>query len=191
MAPLVAQDPTHTDNIEYDSSSVFSSSNASLMATTSTSECHDDKDITTLVPPPKKTVKFSTYSELYYIPNLEDYDQRDLANAYLSQRDWERITNENQYTLLAMNQGVYPDSDEEYFRGLEGGIQWFSLQRKCLVRATVSAVLRAQKEGGRVLDALWVERYYSGITAPSVLNAIRVGVWDAQVARKILDEDLR
>jgi hypothetical protein len=192
MAPLLVQDTTHNDIMEHESSTVFSSSISSLMSTTTTSEQHNDaKDTTITVPKKKKAVQFSADSEVYDIPRLEDHDQGDLENAYLSERDHERITNENQYTLLAMNRGVYPDSEEEYFRGLEGGMQWFSLQRRRLVRATVSAILRAQKEQGRVLDASWVEHYYREMTAPSALNAIRVGAWDAQVARQILGNNLR
>lgn len=192
MAPLqVEQDHFHDDAIDYSTSSAFSSSNSSLMSATNIPTIDDSKDKQVVTTKQKKTVRFSTYSELYYIPNLEDYDRRDLAKAYLSQKDRERIAIENQYTLSAMNQGIYPDSDDEYFRGLEGGIHWFSIYRKDLVRATVLAVLREQKARGSVLDASWVQHYYSALTAPSVLNALRVGIWDAHVTRTIFEEETR
>jgi hypothetical protein len=195
MAPLVpAQDDQihNSDIIDCnDSNSVFSSSNSSLLSTTTNVALDDSKEKLAVNTKQKKSVRFTTYSELYYIPSLDEYDRSDLAKVYLSQKDKDRISNENHHTLLAMNHGVYPDSDFEYFRGLEGGMRWFSVQRKNLVRATVSAVLQEQMAHGRDLDASWVQHYYSGISASSVLSAIRVGIWDAQVARTIFEEEVR
>lgn len=193
MPPLIASGPldfSQNDNVVYDSSSVVSISTSSLISTTGTMEL-DDSKYPPSAPTKTKSVRFSTYSELYYVPNRDDYDQQEMSAVHMSESDQERIMNENHYTLWKMKQGIYPDSQIEYFRGLEAGIETFHLQRKHFVRDSVSAVLRQQKERGRVLEPSWVEHYYTKITAPSVFNAIRIGLWDAQVARNLIKAEMR
>jgi hypothetical protein len=126
----------------------------------------------------KKSLRFAEYSQLYFVPSLEEFRQDELDAIYMTDEDYDRISRENQQTLALMNKGIYPDDEQLYFRGLEIGMIQFYLEKRHMVSVAVSAVLTRQEEK-KVIEPAWVEQYYTRITSQSMMNAYRIGLWDA------------
>jgi hypothetical protein len=135
------------------------------------------------LPPPtktKKNVRFSEFSELYVTPRLE-YAEVDMS---LNEEEYDTIHRDNALTLSYMENGIYPDDLDMYFRGLEGGMVQFYQEKKRINAIAVSAILKQQEEKGEI-DPTWISNYYSQITSYSAANAHRIGLWDAQAAAQI------
>mmetsp|Transcript_11786 Transcript_11786/g.21781 ORF Transcript_11786/g.21781 Transcript_11786/m.21781 type:complete len:199 (+) Transcript_11786:320-916(+) len=128
----------------------------------------------------KKSVRISEFSELYVVPRFE----YDLEESFYTDEDYDRIQRENEKTLYYMQQGIYHDDSELCFRGLEGSMIQYHLEKRHLVATTVFVVLERQKEK-KTIDPAWVEQYYSRITSYSAMNAHRIALWDAKVAQEL------
>lgn len=148
-----------------------------------------------------KKVQFTQLSEQYCIPNSNDLTPEERRNSYLLYRDYLRIRDDNDYTLVAMNRGQFPDSSLETFRGLESSMTGHCQGRKRHIAATISSVLRVQqkfcrghfnKKTGihtppymRSLDPSWVGSIISKQTALSSQYAWRAAQGDARAAAAI------
>jgi hypothetical protein len=129
---------------------------------------------------PKKFVRFSEYSVMYSIPNLDSFMQQELEDCFMTDEDYDRIHRENSITLSYMENGIYPDDDNLYFRGLESGMQHIYTEKKRLSQAAVKEVLRRQADKKDLTDEAWVNHYYGAFTYQSIVNAFRIGAYDAQ-----------
>ena len=125
----------------------------------------------------RRTVRFSEFSELYVVPRLE-YVEVDMS---LNEEEYEAIHRDNALTLSYMENGVYPDDMDMYFRGLEGGMIQFYHEKKRINAIAVSTILKQQEVKGEI-DSTFIKNYYSPITSYSATNAHRIGQWDAQAA---------
>ena len=129
---------------------------------------------------PKKSVRFSDFSVMYSIPSLESFSQQEVQDSFLTDEDYDRIHRENSITLSYMENGIYPDDENLYFRGLEPGMQHIYMEKKRLAKAAVQEVLRRQSEKKDLADDAWVNHYYGTFTYQSIVNAFRIGAYDAQ-----------
>ena len=127
----------------------------------------------------EKKVRFSNYSEMYYIPHLEDMTQEELDATYMNDVDFQRIKQENSDTLHIMKQRKYPGNPTMYFRGLEVLLPRRRMMRKMRIASVVSTVLQIQSYAGLYHPA-WVQSYICALTAPSSVEARAMGVWDAE-----------
>lgn len=132
----------------------------------------------------KKSVRFSEVTKNYLIPNLDSYEQWELDSAFLTDEDYERLSRENEITLTYMNRGIYPDDEQLCFRGLEGGMMYIYFQKKKLIDEAVSAVLQRQAENNNLLEPAWLNSYHARFTYQSMINAFRIGTWDAQLQER-------
>jgi hypothetical protein len=169
---------------------------------TSNTSCYDvvDEKMATVTTTPtaatrkttksrRKYVSFSQYSQQYIIPNLEDLTYQERLNSYLSMEDYARIKNDNACTLHAMNHGMFPDNDQETFRGLENGMNDYYFERKHMIAQTVSTLL-AEQDKYFLLDPIWIENVYTKLSSRSLIYAIRAGDFDArEVGKEAFDND--
>lgn len=133
---------------------------------------------------PKKSVRFSETSLMYTIPNLDSFTHKELEDSFMTDEDYDRIHRENSITLSYMESGIYPDDDNLYFRGLEPGMQHIYQEKKRLSQAAVAEVMRRQAEKKDLGDEAWVHHYYSNFTYNSIVNAFRIGAYDAQAIKR-------
>jgi hypothetical protein len=172
MAPLQKLDaPSIT---EYD----MASSMATLASVKTNTDAFPSK------PLHKKSVRFAEVTKNYLIPNLDSYEQWELDSAFLTDEDYERLSRENEITLTYMNRGIYPEDEQLFFRGLEGGMMYTYFQKKKLVDEAVSAILQRQAENNNLLEPAWLNSYHARFTYPSMVNAFRIGTWDAQLQER-------
>ena len=188
MAPL-----SKDDDIECacnNTSNIMVDDDDSTRDNTTTSSCYDvvkDEKMmmmtttTTTAKSRSKSVTFSQYSQQYIIPNLEDLTYEERRDSYLTGEDYMRIKNDNAYTLHAMNHGMFPDNDQETFRGLENGMNDYYFERKHLIKQTVSALL-GEQEKYFLLDPIWIENVYTKLSSRSLIYAVRAGNFDAREA---------
>jgi hypothetical protein len=88
-----------------------------------------------------------------------------------------------------MNHGMFPDNDQETFRGLENGMNGYYFERKHMIAQTVSALL-VEQEKYFLLDPIWIENVYTKLSSRSLIHAIRAGNFDArEVAKETEDTD--
>lgn len=118
---------------------------------------------------------------MYVVANHQEYSPDERRQTYYSGDDYERFKDDTFNTLKLMDQGLYPDTDELTFRGLESRMAAFSLEKRRLVRTAINALLR-QQNIEKKLDDTWIERFYTRLTHQGVVNAHRVGMYDAHVA---------
>jgi hypothetical protein len=130
----------------------------------------------------EKAVSFSDFSELYYIPDLDDMTEEEYQASYLTESDYRRMERESAQTLRIMRRGKYPGTTESYFRGLEISLPQSRLERKRRIDFLVSTILQEQKVQ-RVLHPQWIQNFYSRLTAPSMEVAYAMGKWDAAAAQ--------
>ncbi|KAG7367617.1 hypothetical protein IV203_030288 [Nitzschia inconspicua] len=138
--------------------------------------------------PPKKSVQFSVMSEQVLIPNRDDWTEQERYDAFFTIDDYRRIKQDNQYTLSAMNRGIFPDDTQETFRGLENGMDDYYNERKHTIATTVSSIIRMQRKQWE-LDPRWMEHVYSRYTERSLMFALRAGNFDAHTAAAIQQEE--
>jgi hypothetical protein len=129
----------------------------------------------------QKTVHFSPFSQQILIPNLDNWTPQEIRDSFLSGDEFARIKQDSRYTISAMNQGIFPDNEQETFRGLESGMDDYYVERKHMISTTVLSILRVQQKFHWV-DPHWVEEVYCPYTARSMVFAVRAGEFDAQVA---------
>jgi hypothetical protein len=130
----------------------------------------------------EKAVSFSDFSELYYIPDLDDMTEEEYEATYMTESDYRRMERESKQTLSIMRRGKYPGTTDKYFRGLEISLPQSRLERKRRIDFLVSIILREQ-EGKRHLHPQWIQDFYSRLTAPSMEVAHAMGKWDAEAAQ--------
>ncbi|KAG7353261.1 hypothetical protein IV203_009310 [Nitzschia inconspicua] len=134
----------------------------------------------------KKTVQFSQFSLMYSIPNLDSYTEEVINDSFLTDEDYDRIQMENEITLAYMHRGIYPDDDQLYFRGLENGMANIYAEKKRLAAEAVAAVLMRQAEKRDVsADPAWANAYANRFSYQSMVNAFRIGAWDAQASQQV------
>lgn len=131
----------------------------------------------------KKSVSFSVMSDLYLIPHAKDMKRKDKEAYWMSKKDFQRIGQENFYTVDAMAGGNFPISDKEYFRGLENLMPEARSKRKQRINFVVNAILKEQRTN-RVLNDQWVEKFNKIYTSKSAEAAYNKGVWDATEATR-------
>jgi hypothetical protein len=123
---------------------------------------------------------------MYTIPNLESFTQQELEDCFMTDEDYNRIQRENEITLAYMHRGIYPDDDQLFFRGLENGMANIYVEKKRLAAEAVSAVLRRQAEKKDLMaDAAWTRAYVGRFSYHSMVNAFRIGAWDAQASQQV------
>lgn len=152
----------------------------------SSTEANMDVEPPSKVIRPKKSVQFAQFSLMYTIPNLESFTQEGLDDCFMTDEDYERVQMENEITLAYMHRGIYPDDDQLYFRGLENGMANIYLEKKRLAAEAVSAVLMRQAEKRDIMaDPAWTNAYAGRFSYQSMVNAFRIGAWDAQAAQQV------
>ena len=137
-------------------------------------------------------MKFAPCCEFFSIPSRYEYSNEELYDMHLSRQDRLRIQEDRHYTLQAMEQGVYPDDDLEYFRGLEYGLDIFNRDKQRRIRTARSAILDTQAHltaAGESIDPLYIELYYRKITYASTLTAHRAGCYDASQSSRNSNSD--
>jgi hypothetical protein len=135
---------------------------------------------------PTKSVQFAQYSVMYTIPNLESFTQQELVDSFMTHEDYNRIHRDNEITLAYMHRGIYPDDDQLFFRGLENGMANIYVEKKRLAAEAVATVLRRQAEKKDLMsDAIWTNAYVARYSYQSMVNAFRIGAWDAQAAQQV------
>jgi hypothetical protein len=133
---------------------------------------------------PKKTVRFSPYSELYQTISIKDYTQKELENTFSTIYDIERIRFDIHRTLRKMRLGQLPNNEDMYFRGLETEYGQRKFERKESIELAVFAVKQTQceSENGQISDT-WVNEVYRHITARSRIAAQKAASWDSVEAK--------
>merc|ERR1712151_913577 len=127
-----------------------------------------------------KNVRFSEFSTLKYIPSNESYSEQEREAMYLTTEDKERIREEINDTLTKIQYGDLPDTELEYFRGLEWkGISYLYNQKKAIREITLSLILSEQEQMNEICPD-WIENVYSTMTKDSVAKARKMARWDAQ-----------
>ena len=127
----------------------------------------------------RKSVQWAEYDDQVEIPN--DLTEQEKRTCWLFVEDYERIHKDNAHTVRAMNGGVFPDSEDETFRGLENHMNNYMAERRYNIDTAVHSILREQ-ERLLLLDPIWVDHVYSRFTARSMIPASRAGQFDARVA---------
>lgn len=128
----------------------------------------------------RKRVTFSEYSSGRMIPNIDSYSQEEIEAMYLTNKDMERIQEENMRTIEEIRKGNLPDSETDYFRGLEGRANaHFIKQKRALREITVSLILSEQEVCSEICPD-WIEHVYSKITEDSVAMANTMAAVDAE-----------
>lgn len=145
---------------------------------------NDNYDTTLSTELGRKSVCFSDFSELYYVPHLHDMSQEEFHATYMTNTDYQRIRRDNEETLEIMKNGNYPGTTEKYFRGLEPSLK--RKERKQLIDQVVSTFLRGQE----IFDSDWLRNYYSKLTAPAVAVASAMGAWDAEAMQAEIQAEL-
>jgi hypothetical protein len=142
----------------------------------------------TIKRPHRKAVSFSDFSELHYVPPVDELTNEEYQATYMTEIDYERIQRESADTLKIMRKGKYPGTTKLYFRGLEIALPQARLERKQRIEHVTSMILREQLLE-RALHPQWIHNFYSRLTAPAVQAAHAMGLWDAQAVRaEELDE---
>ena len=139
--------------------------------------------------PPKKSVSFSDFSEMFYIPHAKDLSPEEFEATYMTEQDFERIKQENDDTLRIMRRGKYPGTTKRYFRGLEVLLPKRRTERREQIDSVVAMILKGQSEGRGSLHKRWIH-YYCSLTAPAVAVAHTMGAWDAEALQAELQADL-
>ena len=128
----------------------------------------------------RKRVSFSEYSMGRMIPNIESYSREELEAMYLTDEDMERINEENIRTIQEIQKGNLPDTETDYFRGLEGRANaHLCKQKRALREITVSLILSEQEVCNEICPD-WIEHVYSKITEDSVAMANTMAAVDAE-----------
>ena len=127
----------------------------------------------------RKSVQWAKFADQVEIPN--DLTEQEKRRSWFQDEDYQRIAQENSKTVQAMNGGVFPDSQDETFRGLENHMDSYMAERHYLIDTAVHSVLREQ-ERLLLLDPIWVDHVYSRFTAQAMVPAARAGQFDARVA---------
>jgi hypothetical protein len=123
---------------------------------------------------------------MFTIPNLDSFSQQELNDSFMTDEDYTRIQRENEITLAYMHRGIYPDDDQLFFRGLENGMANIYVEKKRLAAEAVTAVLRRQAEKKNLMeDEGWTNAYIGRYSYHSMVNAFRIGAWDAQAALQV------
>eukprot|EP00536_Pseudo-nitzschia_multiseries_P010403 jgi/Psemu1/307273/fgenesh1_kg.318_\ len=132
----------------------------------------------------RKSVRFSEYAKISFIPGLDYYSKEEIESMYLTEEDAVKIRCDVVQTIRKLSDGDMPDSESDYFRGLEWrGVSCLHYRRKVLKHIALHAILHKQYESdGTEICPDWIENVYSKITEESMDKAIRVAQWDAQCA---------
>ena len=153
----------------------------------------------------QKTVRFVPKCKFIHIPKLSEMPHEEFEAVYFTRDDYERIRNENKQTgqkMTSEDGSVHlPDSDEEYFRGLEFGLPKYALQRKRARTATLKMVSYVQHQRTRnsskshsAMDEnsnedpdSWtkLQRSYEKHTKKAQMIAIRSASFDANAAANV------
>lgn len=132
----------------------------------------------------RKRVRFSDYSKLNLIPNLNYYTEQEKQAMYLTKEDKERIKEENSQTVEEIRNGKLPDTRLHYFRGLEWlGIDEIHNQRQFVTQITLSLILNEQERTGGICPD-WIKNVYRRMTEDSRVNAFKMAHFDAQSTTK-------
>ncbi|KAL3942453.1 MAG: hypothetical protein SGARI_000262 [Bacillariaceae sp.] len=127
------------------------------------------------------SVTFATHAEELTIENTDDISEDEKLQCWFTSSDYQRIRDENNRTSQMMNQGLFPDSPQETFRGLENHMDDYIIERRHTIHACVDAILNEQHLR-YILDPIWVDHTYSKYTYKSQVLATRAGNFDANVA---------
>jgi len=128
----------------------------------------------------RKRVSFSEYSMLRLIPNIECYSEEEREAMYLTEKDMERIQNENLRTIEEIRKGNLPNTSSDYFRGLEcRGNDHLLKQKRAMREITLSLIISEQQECDEICPD-WIEHVYSTITEDSVVRANQMASLDAE-----------
>ena len=153
----------------------------------------------------QKSVRFVPKCKFIYIPKLSEMPDEEFEAVYFTRDDYQRIRNENKRTGQKMTSEdgsvQLPDSDEEYFRGLEFGLPKYSLQRRRVRSATLKMVSYTQHQRTRNTSEsqssmdensnadpdYWakLQRSYEKHTKKAQMIAIRSASFDANAAANV------
>lgn len=99
---------------------------------------------------------------------------------FLTGKDNGRIMEEIRRTIEKMQTGSMPDTESEYFRGLESiCISDLSNRKRAMRDITISLIISEQEQGEEICTD-WIENVYCKITEDSVTQAYEIALWDAQ-----------
>jgi len=184
MVPLQRQEPC-----------IFYSSSSSLSASDSQRSYFQIQDEAKLVDNKRRTksstrckirkqVNFSEYAVVSLIPNIDYYTKEEREAIYLTPEDYVRIRNENRITIERIQKGELPDTESEYFRGLEWrGISRLYNKNRSMRQITTSLIISEQEQGDEICPD-WIENVYCSITEDSAAQAIEFAYRDSQIVLK-------
>ena len=130
-------------------------------------------------PTRRRQVSFSDFSEMYYIPHVDEMTKEEFDATYMSEEEFIAIRQENDATLRVMKRGQYPATRSMYFRGLEPLMPERRVHRKLRIHAVVSTVLDIQEHEGNVNPEV-NQNHFTALTTPCVAHAMGMGIYDAQ-----------
>ena len=138
-------------------------------------------------PRPKKHVSFATYSELYYVPHVNDMTDQEYEDTYMTDDDYCRIRNDMKQAIVMMErlQATSPQckSDIEQdcynFRGLENATPYGKFSKRQRIAFFREAVFQEQEMHGQ-LSPEWVAEYLATMAIPYAHAAHIMGVYDYQ-----------
>mmetsp|Transcript_1 Transcript_1/g.1 ORF Transcript_1/g.1 Transcript_1/m.1 type:complete len:178 (-) Transcript_1:234-767(-) len=160
----------HTDDDEMDTADVCNS------------QCQQQNQPAPRSTQRRKGVRFTEYSKLKYIPSRNQYSVEELRSMYITDEDEHRIRCDICNILRKIEDGELPDSESEYFRGLEWrGISFLHHQRKASKEMALYTLLNQQLEADELSDD-WIQNVYRRMTEEAAHRAVQVAKWDEHCA---------
>ena len=98
-----------------------------------------------------KSVQFVEYCEVYLIPTLDELSVEEYDAIYYTKYDYRQIQLENIPILLLMNQGIFPETNRQYFRGLEFAMEDYRIESKYIRSIQLQTILLEQRKHAQQL----------------------------------------
>ena len=136
-----------------------------------------------------------TVEELYWvlrcsILSVRDYSLKERENCFLAVADIVRMRTDSMKTLRLMKTGQRPNTENEYFRGLESELNVVKRERGERTALMWFAILEHQAEHDNKLSDEWVDQFYRKLTEKGVQMGQRAACFDLLQAEKVYREDL-
>ena len=138
----------------------------------------------------KQNVSFSEYSEMYFVPHIDDMTDEEYYATYMSEEDFARIQKETLHDVEEMTIQIQSEQKHSFeymhenFRGLLSLSPKARISRKQRILFYQQQVFQRQQQqsvdGGKGLDPEWVIQYLSPISQPFVQAAYRMATYDTR-----------